>query len=430
MIERLEIYNFLTIKKAVLEISEINIIIGRQAQGKSIIAKLDYYFSKISEEFLDGIRSGLPKRDLDKRLLEKFEGYFPRYAWEGSEFLVKYQFDGVEVSLEGEKKANNKTKLKLNYSKNLVNLYASRKKVYKNAIESISLSDEESYKISFNEGAIFNDVIYSAVKKGELSGFFGEAIFIPASRSFFANLQKNIFTFLASNLDIDPFIKEFGHIYDSTKRIYHMRTRRGIRNSTYKSSRNQVEDTIQHIVGGKYEYRKEQDWIVSKNKSVNVANASSGQQEALPMLLLLSVWPFSMGARGAGNGKLFIEEPEAHLFPEAQSDIVSVFSHLYKRPGARFFITTHSPYILTAVNNLVMAQDVIEKGKLTKREFQEKNGGGEPIRFEDVSAYTINNGVLTSIKDDESRMIGGDMLDEVSERFEDVVDFLMSADDE
>ncbi|WP_355660381.1 AAA family ATPase [Halomonas salifodinae] len=431
MLEFLQINNFLVIKKASLEINDLNIIIGCQAQGKSIIAKLNYYFNKISEDFLEGVRKNLSKRELDKNLADKFESYFPRYAWEGSDFYVKYQLGGTSVLVEGRKSSKNKTSLKVTYSDDLVKLYASKRRVYRNALESFPVGEDDEYKFGFDEHAIFYEHVVAPIKNGVHSEFFGDAVFIPASRSFFANLQKNIFTFLASNLDIDPFIKEFGQIYESSKRIYLMRNLRNFRQTENKKVIAKLDDAIQSVIGGRYEYSKDQDWIVSKSRKINLANASSGQQEALPMFLLLYVWPFTMGRRGRGSaGKLFIEEPEAHLFPEAQSKIISIFSHLYNHPGSRFFITTHSPYILTAVNNLIMANDVIARGGVTKKSFQEKNKGGEPIRYEDVSAYTIQDGVLFNIKDDDFRMVGGDVLDSVSEGFEEIVDFLMSADSE
>lgn len=42
--ESIEIKGFLTIDHAFFEIKKINILIGAQAQGKSVIAKLVYFF--------------------------------------------------------------------------------------------------------------------------------------------------------------------------------------------------------------------------------------------------------------------------------------------------------------------------------------------------------------------------------------------------
>ena len=84
MSERIQIEGFLVIQQADLKLKKINILIGTQASGKSIIAKLCYFFRKISDHVLTGIRSQQTKRELDKHILEDFERRFPRYAWEGS----------------------------------------------------------------------------------------------------------------------------------------------------------------------------------------------------------------------------------------------------------------------------------------------------------------------------------------------------------
>lgn len=422
MPEVLKINNFITIKRAELEIKSINIIIGPQANGKSLIAKLDYYFKNLSKEFFESIRLFSTKRELDAKFLEKFESYFPRYTWDGTDFEIEYEMDGLAFLVTGKSNAKKKTKLSISYSRELYNIFNNKRKLYKNKLEARDDVDEKKFEMELDERVIFAETVQFPLLEGSKSDFFNDSVFIPASRSFFANLQKNIFTFLASNLDIDPFIKEFGSVYETSKRVYNSGFFR--RNKARKEIYEQVKKAIQSVVGGAYEYSEEQDWIISKNRRVNLANASSGQQEALPMLLTLCVWPF----RGLSKkGTLFIEEPEAHLFPTSQSYIVSVLSVLRGVPGSKFFITTHSPYILSALNNLVLAYDVIESGKMSKEKFSKINGLGEPIRYEDVSAYTIINGEVKSIKDDELRMVGGDMLDEVSESFEYVANELLSA---
>lgn len=52
---------------------------------------------------------------------------------------------------------------------------------------------------------------------------------------------------------------------------------------------------------------------------------------------------------------LVLEEPEAHLFPEAQKYIVELIALLCNSTGSSSFITTHSSYILTSINLLMHA---------------------------------------------------------------------------
>jgi len=420
MIETLSVQNFAVIKKAEIEVKKINIIIGPQANGKSITAKLIYYFKSMSNDFLDGIRSQHSKRELDKQLLISFEEKFPRYSWEGTSFIIKYRIEDIEISLEGKKNSKNKTTLAITYSNNLARLFNAKKALFKKKLGEVLASEKASRRIGNTERHVMWEYVTEPLKREGFNYFFCDPVFIPASRSFFANLQKNIFTFLASNLDIDPYLKEFGGLYENSKRFH---------KDAYVTRRNpklqaELSMILEAIVSGDYEYHDEQDWIVAKNRRINLANASSGQQESLPMLLVLTVWPL---LRGSISGNMyFIEEPEAHLFPTSQSHIVSLISKLYESANACFFITSHSPYILSALNNFILAGDAIASGKITSEEFQELNGPGSPILFEDVSAYTINNGFSQNIADPDYRMIGGDMLDNISEHFESVMNNILA----
>jgi len=417
----LSVKNFVVVKKAEIEIKKINIIIGPQANGKSLIAKLVYFFKTVSTHFLDGIRSDDTKRELDKRILSDFEERFPRYSWEGTSFSIRYVIEDIIITIDGKRNAKGKTSLTVNYTQNLVKLYNSKKILYKKKLAEQTTIDKPVRRGAVLERHVMQEHVSEPLKR-EYSFFFCDPVFIPASRTFFANLQKNIFTFLASNLDIDPFLKEFGSLYENSKRLYkdHFFFRKN--NDLYKS----ILAIIEAIVAGDYEYFDEQDWIVSKGRRINLANASSGQQESLPMLVVLSVYPFLRNMSWGNGSMFFIEEPEAHLFPTSQSHIVSLLSKLYDSTSTQFFMTSHSPYILSAFNNLILAHDAITEGNLTLEAFEKINGPSSPIKFEDVAAYTINNGVSESIADIEYRMIGGDMLDSVSEHFESVMNSILS----
>ncbi|MFG0834738.1 AAA family ATPase [Aeromonas bivalvium] len=421
MKEHISVNNFLVIKKAEIDVKKINIIIGPQANGKSIIAKLLYFFNSTSGHFIRGIRANKSKRDLDSIIINDFEKRFPRYSWENSSFFIRYCLDDIEITLTGKKPPRGKTTLKLSYSDKLSKLFNSKKKLYHKKLQE---ANEEQKNISRRrnniEGQIFWECVHEPLTQGEYNNFFSNSVFVPASRTFFANLQKNIFTFLASNLDIDPFLKEFGSLYETSKRWY----KDSYLTDKHKELSTQFYKAMEAVVDGDYEYHDEQDWINSKGRRINLANASSGQQESLPMLLTLCVWPM---LRSDEEGSIFfIEEPEAHLFPTSQGYIVSILSLLYSNLGTRFFLTTHSPYILSALNNFILAGDSVKSGKMTPDEFNKINGSGLPIDFDDVSAYTIVNGRAESIMENEYRIVGGDILDRISEHFDDVMNKLLT----
>lgn len=425
MQEKLTITNFLVIKKAIIEVRQINIIIGPQANGKSLIAKLLHYFKSIGGEIFEGIRKNKGKRELDKSLIEYFEKRFPKYTWDGTSFEVSYEIGEIYIKITGKKNSSGKTSITINYSDEITKTYNSKRKIFIKKLAEAHQNTRPSKRLNQFESQVFYENVIDPLRESALSHIFGSPTFIPATRSFFANLQKNIFTFLASNLDIDPYLKEFGSLYEASKRWYKesylidRKKHKDLLEETYKA--------VEAIIAGDYESQDEQDWIVSKGRKTNLANASSGQQEALPMLLTLCVWPI---LREHEDGSMcFIEEPEAHLFPTSQGHIVSIISQFYSKLGTKFFITTHSPYIISALNNFIMAADKIADASMTEEDFIKINGGGRPIKFADISAYSMANGEALSISDAEYRMVGATMLDSISEHFESVMNKMLSSGD-
>ena len=91
--EKLTVTNFLVIKDAKFNVGKVNIIIGPQANGKSILVKLLYFFREvISEKFLMSIKNNESKIDLIKQIEELFEKYFPKYTWKDKSFKIIYNF--------------------------------------------------------------------------------------------------------------------------------------------------------------------------------------------------------------------------------------------------------------------------------------------------------------------------------------------------
>jgi|694.fasta_scaffold11940_17 predicted ATP-dependent endonuclease of OLD family len=410
--ESIEIEGFLTISKAHFEIKKINILIGTQASGKSIVAKLVYFFKKFfSDIFIESIEKNQNKPSVSKHVLEKFEQLFPKYTWDHQEFIITYKYNNYQISISRKKTESNYS-LKLDYCTELQSLHKSLKTLY-------NKSRKEYYKENADRKPSIEpqDSLYNALSNTDFENGFLYSIFIPASRSFFANHQKNVFSFLASNIDFDPFIKEFGSRYERSKRLFRIDY---LPENKYLKTK--INNLIELIISGKYEFSDDKDWIANHGKRTNLANASSGQQESLPMLIILSIWPFLYG--NDRKGMFFIEEPEAHLFPMSQKQIISILATISNAFGHPFFITTHSPYILTAINNLVIGCDAYDnchndedRLQLSKLILQD-----EIIKFEDVSAYTFNEGRLESIMDEETRLIGSSIIDAVSENFAEAFD--------
>jgi hypothetical protein len=134
--------------------------------------------------------------------------------------------------------------------------------------------------------------------------------------------------------------------------------------------------------------------------------------------MILSTWPYF--DHNLISRYFIIEEPEAHLFPVAQSLITSLIASAYNgsERSNKFVITTHSPYILTAFNNLIQAGNVAaSKNYQNLEELYKVVPESEIVDFNDVSAYLVNNGTVQSILDNELKLIDATMIDSVSRQF-------------
>lgn len=97
------------------------------------------------------------------------------------------------------------------------------------------------------------------------------------------------------------------------------------------------------------------------------------------------------------NSQFIIEEPEMNLFPETQRDLVyHLLNKCLERDGNRLTITTHSHYILYALNNCMMAGLVYDK---IDEELKERlKCGTSKISPSDVSIYEIRESVVKRIQ--------------------------------
>ena len=102
MKEKLYIENFAGIKEAEIELNKINILIGPQATGKSVVAKLLYYFRELFDKM---IYSVISLEDFDiyyNRCRESFNQYFPKYFNDYGNFTISYNFGELQFILKKE----------------------------------------------------------------------------------------------------------------------------------------------------------------------------------------------------------------------------------------------------------------------------------------------------------------------------------------
>jgi predicted ATPase len=185
----------------------------------------------------------------------------------------------------------------------------------------------------------------------------------------------------------------------------------GKRNRVY----NKIDKLKHQLLSGSFVRVKDEDFInLNDGRRINIVNASSGQQEILPLTIILDC--FIKGLI-TNSYTIYIEEPEAHVFPTSQKLIVELIAYAYNlsKSPLQFFITTHSPYILTSLNNLIQAgilQKKLPPEKLAK--LYKIVPKEQIIDPEKVSAYGLEDGKLINLLDNKYQIINAKNIDEVS----------------
>lgn len=397
--EKIKIENFAGIKLMNFEFKSINILIGPQGSGKSVTVKLLYFFKSFFEEVIKSIDSEESKRDLDKKQKDEFINYFPKESWPKTNFKITYTINKTRIFIE--KKDNI---LNFDYSDNLKKAILKGKKIYsddkKMVLDNPRLSSTTNKRNNIKK---LRELICEEMSP--LASY--QQLFIPAGRSFFANIQKNIFSFLNDNRSFDPFFIEFGSFYEIMK-------------ERYKDIDNEKKDTgfeeiASQILSSKYHREKEKDFLIhADNRKVNLSNASSGQQETLPLIIILRT--LNMINLKPGT-TIYIEEPEAHLFPDAQKRIVQLLARTLNNKKANFqiIITTHSPYLLSSFNILLQAGRLTELKPNKTKSINKIVPPEEQIKTDLLVAYSLNEGKKEVLIDKESKLITQTILDGVSD---------------
>ena len=171
------------------------------------------------------------------------------------------------------------------------------------------------------------------------------------------------------------------------------------------------------------------EYIKCGGKDIEIRNASSGIQAILPLVIVLRDLLDKKKEKPQKEMRLktiCIEEPEISLFPNRQRGLLEHIVSIIKEINSRVIITTHSPYILSVFNNLILANNTAIEKKERKKDIEKIISEDKWIDFEEVSAYEVKEGGVISLLDKEYKGIDVNAIDEVSDRISEDVDKLIS----
>jgi len=397
---KLTVKNFSVIKDATLEFGKITVLMGPQSSGKSLLCKLAYFLSsEILEVAIGRTQNHFAFSMFEEDVKKKFAEWFPISGWGNQLWAVSFQSDRYEVTASG---GNTPT-------------------------EGISFSFCEEFRAAYakSQTYTFPDNQYlPAYLLRDLAGqgIWDRTTYIPSERTYFVDTNKDYKPLVS---DPEPIVKAFALLYSNARDPKIPKPR------------------MERYLGGSLE-QGEDEWkfVFEDGRVVSLGNLSSGSKELLPLFCVLEMYehqrPTTQAQINSGlapentyrSDEFYIEEPEGHIFPETQREVVSYFAELANsaKLRTRITVTTHSPYLLTAFNALIAAgkaanarpDKTAEIEKIVPRQYWIKEG--------DLAAYAFDgkDGVLHCMMDEETGLINGDVLDSVSDRiggeFEELLD--------
>lgn len=417
---RLRIHNFAAVSEAELDIDKnLNILIGAQASGKSTIAKVLYFCRKIRDFYVEYL---IQPEHFERG--HKNEDYINFLKYIRSCFISCFgttlHMDSFEIEYWycG---ANEKVVIVLEDKYAKIRFSPILKEQIERNLQDVRMIHEspDAQTKSFLEKLRFQEELrehYDEIAK-KMFHDSDEIIYIPAGRSLLSVMsdQMNVIDNRSLDLPMRNFIeligetrKKFGTRMDRMVSDYVKTVQGQIKNADV----NMAYDMVKRIL--KADYISDSDGerlYYTPNKWVKIAYSSSGQQESLWILLPLFV-------RILENRRCFvvIEEPEAHLFPDAQKTMVEMVSLFIYSTGSSVLLTTHSPYILTAWNLLLHSYIVETKKKITGKEAVVPKALRMPV--EEMDAYLVGTNQKTYLKritTEDSGLIDAMEIDRISD---------------
>lgn len=414
----LQIQHLGPIEKCCIYMNRMIVLDGPQATGKSTIAKAIFFFRTVKDEiyktFFTESADPVPELNVRYFLLKKFRQMFDDSISSQKNTILTYEYTP-------------KTRLKINIDP-MTGVSLKFSSDVLEWLEKYRCGTDKDMKCIYEELCTlfqdYHEIVYIPAGRSMLSIFTYQLNYILAVLN---DKQKNLLDYCVVNyinrvLQLKPFFtpKLLGDGTEDSALAKVMRAH----NPNLIVAKH-AKEQLKRILKGEYFYVKGEEQLElitpegAKNISINFA--SSGQQEALWILNLLYYYIHEVQ-----SCVFIIEEPEAHLYPDSQKEIAEYIA-LSLMQENECIITTHSPYILGTLNNLLDANR-LQENDIDVSALLEKNNliAQQLLRREDFAAYFIDKGFITDAMDKETGLIRNELIDGASDKINRFADELFN----
>ena len=417
------------VKPCEIELRRFLLLIGEQASGKSTIAKLIYFFQTLPDVIYNNTLLGAGRgsfdfaQDINKIARTRFIDTFGPTTRNEGLFNIEFWYDDIAyLRIEQHEDRFSYAQFEQNMGFRLggaVQKFLQTPPAV--GVENILKREHlltEIYRIFNQVNTKFNYVIAGRNTVVAYPDLIGEKVKNELEKILEDEVREQdvekkkrrgnemlFLEFVEWSEGIRKYFRENGGTFDDVLRNLQLQNQSALQKISRISSL---------ILKSTY---KSNDWgeslrPIGSRLPIALKDASSGQQEVLRILqgLFISI--------GSQNRQEFmvIEEPEAHLYPLAQKELINAFAiFLNNVLKGKLVITTHSPYILACINILLFASFVSQKTH------EEKLNIPVPQEYWlnslDFSAYSLgqHEEYCIDIKNSATGLISQNYLDKISE---------------
>ena len=410
--QKLEIRYFGPVKECDIEISDFLVFTGTQASGKSTVAKSIFFFNHIKNILLqlvqrmnyesnDEIMNFTLRERLKREIRSNFLQIFGTTMAMDSRMRLKYTYENgysITISL-----------IDTPSQKNFADVKISDELWKKLCTFEQSIKKEESLDLLELSKAIYSDIFCDEY----------QTVYIPAGRSLMTLLSSQINYFYSTMDDIQKrsidyctqnylerilrlksfFTTSYSQIVDEVITTTNRKINKDVLGKAVRISHQILKGEYKNVSG-------EERLQISDDRYVKINYASSGQQESVWILNVLFYYLLNNI-----RAHFIIEEPESHLFPDAQKLIVEYIA-MAKNQKNKVTLTTHSPYVLGSINNLLYAKKIADRNR--KSEVEKIIPEQFWLDYNSIGAYFVKDGQVLNIRNDEYNDIDHDVIDGAS----------------
>jgi predicted ATPase len=402
----LEILNVGPIKDVKLTLNKINVFMGEQSSGKSTIAKIISFCKWVEKDVT--LHQSLKNYQTDNNyFIERLESFHKMKSYFGTSSEIKFESKTIKIHY----RPNNFKISWINqydYKRNKISYIPSeRSMAILPEIEKLELPN--NYLKSFLFDWFDARKNYSKDKILSILNIDANYYYSESSKENHIRNNNESYDILLSQASsglqsLTPLIVMIDHLVN---KIYLNEQSLSYELDEAIAKVTQIlisELIIKPIYGRDYvENEKRKEIITELNKKI-------GDKDETALRYFYEYQTIRENLFRTHSTSLIIEEPEQNLFPATQKLLIYyLLKMINNNVDHNLTLTTHSPYVLYAINNCILAN--IVNDKLSQPE-KEKLDCLEPrIDPQSISIYEIKNGSICRIQQEDG-IVGKNFFDD------------------